>query len=109
MFDNLKAGDTIKIGEKEFKVLYVDGALEIKNSKGERDTFTTNELEFLGAEIVRKAPPKYTPVKWVGHCGDVCFGLSYGKLHDDGHGCLGVLVGSDDTWVKDWEVLEIEK
>jgi hypothetical protein len=102
MFENLKAGDTIKIGEKKFKVLYVDGALEIKNSKGERDTFTTNELEFLGAEIVRKAPPENTPVYE-----DGIFAVSCGYLN--GFGELVVHFGAMIGSMPKWKVLEIEK
>jgi hypothetical protein len=108
MFENLKTGDTIKIGGKEFKVT---GHLHIKNRNSELGlqngiyikSVPYHCLEFLGAEIVRKAPPKYTPVK----SGLGSFALSSGKFDQFGH--LLVLVDNYfENWPI-WEVLEIEK
>jgi hypothetical protein len=108
MFENLKAGDTIKIGEEYFNFFNCTNIqINLINKKGESFICNKDFLEFLGAEIVRKAPPKYTPVKWLDYYNIACYGLSCGKLHHDG--LLGVLYSDDDIWVKDWEVLEIEK
>jgi hypothetical protein len=106
MFDNLKAGDTIKIGEREFKLVYPSyenhNMVALSDGK-ENISLAYSELKFLGAEIVRKAPPKYTPVK----SGLGSFALSSGKLDQFGH--LLVLVDNYfENWPI-WEVLEIEK
>ena len=109
MFENLKAGDTIRIGEKEFKTI---GDTAIRNCIGIYEekhwskfvyNIEKDILEFLGAEIVRKAPPKYTPVK----SGLGSFALSSGKFDQFGH--LLVLVDNYfENWPI-WEVLEVEK
>jgi hypothetical protein len=108
MFENLKAGDTIKIGEKEFKInYYYNATASIKNSKGEIDCFTISELEFIGAEIVRKAPPKYTPIRCKIMSG-YYYCQSAGKFNQ-----MGWLVCIESTGFEsafcEWEVLEIEK
>ncbi len=107
MFENLKEWDTIKIGEKCFSVVRtLENSIILKNEFGETNQFFQIELEFLGAETVRKAPKKYTPIRWL-YNGKEHYGLSLGKFSPDF--CLGVLVGSKIIWLKDWEVLEIEK
>jgi hypothetical protein len=112
MFENLKAGDTIKIGGKEFNVT---GHLHIKNRNSELGlqngiyikSVPYHCLEFLGAEVVRKAPPKFTPVKWPNFAQVNCYGVSNGEISSDGR--LGVLHGFEIIWVKNWEVLDVEK
>jgi hypothetical protein len=110
MFENLKAGDTIKIGEKEFKV---SDANVIRDNVGIYqiakqmcyETFYIEKkvLAFLGAEVVRKAPPRFTPV----NIGLKTFALSTGKLDQFGH--LIVFVDNYFEHWPVWEVLEIEK
>ena len=107
MFDRLKTGDTLKIGEKEFYVFLVFGERITLCRDGMKKHISRSDLEFLDAEVVRKAPPKYTPVKWLDRGGNTCFGLSYGEISSSGK--LGVLYTSYDIWISDWEVLEIEK
>lgn len=112
MFDKLVEGDTVKIGEKEFKVT---GHLHIKNRNSELGlqngiyikSVPYHCLEFLGAEIVKKEPPKFTPVVWTSTLGMRCFGLSSGNKDPDGS--LLVFRGADLIKVNNWEVLEIEK
>ena len=110
MFDNLKAGDTIKIGEKEFKVVYptYENHNIVALSDGKENIgLAYSELKFLGAEIVRKAPPKYTPIRCKIMSG-YYYCQSAGKFNQRGW-LLCIESNGYESAFCDWEVLEIEK
>ncbi len=111
MFENLKAGDTIKIGKKEFKVAIKSPSSIIQTiviTDGKENLgITYSDLKFLGAEIVRKAPPKYMAVKRFDDGGCEHFGVSCGKF-DFKEELIVLVDGRIERWKK-WEVLEIEK
>jgi hypothetical protein len=106
MLENLKEGDTIKIGEKEFEHFTTKGVVFLKNNLGNEKAFAMETLGFLGAEIVRKAPPKNSPIRYRFN------GVNYYGVYT-GNGIVNnmlvIRIADSFKHICDWEVLEIEK
>ncbi len=107
MFDNLKDGDSLKIGEKVFEIIQNDAVYhEMRlEHNGISFWFSYDRIKFLDAEIIKKDPPKYSSIKWF-QDGLDCFGVYLGQGFKDG--ALIVLAGKEYMHAKNWEVLEVK-
>jgi hypothetical protein len=112
MYKDIQTTDSIKIGNNIFKIVSLVETeketykhVHITNGK-EYCWLTQTQLRMLSAEIIKKTPPKYTPVKRTENNSNEYYGVSCGTV--DINGKLAVRVGIRVEYWADWEVLEVK-